>query len=299
MPEYRRVITLPLPAKADADDDMPTGERPDRLKSITKVIHHYVTRYRLPESLQDVAVNVEAFVRPELRGIGGGLHAELVMDLILFTDGQLPLPFRQRRGEGENAALAAEMDRLTEELRASLLASNPIWVEGSAIAANDPAPADDLKYLRWKSGRQAPKRPPNAIVPALMQIAADETPLPLVMPEVRPEYVEPLEIEIHAAVSPSDRQLMLSVSAIFGRSVPDGSHSVLEVGSRLRPRVLDELRQRFVYLACNAGLLNIPLRLRGRVVVSMASLKPKAFEISKVLNRDDVTGGLKDFVEIL
>ena len=89
----------------------------------------------------------------------------------------------------------------------------------------------------------------------------------------------------------------MTVFAIFGCSVPDGNHSALQFGSRLRPRVPEEQRQRFIYLACNAGLLNIPLKLRGRVVVSMSGLKAKAFEISKVLNGEDVCGALTEFTQ--
>jgi hypothetical protein len=299
MPEYRRVITMPLALAADHEgDDMPQGERPERLRAITEAARRYVLNYRLPDSMQDVAVYVEPRIRAEHRGVGNAIHASLVMDLILFTNGQLPLRFSSRRGEGPNAGLEEEMDRLAEEFRASLLQSNAIWVEGAAIAANDPAPADELQHLRWKSGRQAPKRPPKPIVPVLMQIAAEAaTQLPLLMPEVRPEYVEPQEVEIHVQVSPSDSQLIMTVSAIFGRSVPDGSKSMLEVGSRLRQRVPAEKRQRFILLACNAGLLGIPLKLRGRVVVSMTTLKAIAFEISWVLNCDDVCGGLSEFTQ--
>jgi hypothetical protein len=41
------------------------------------------------------------------------------------------------------------------------------------------------------------------------------------------------------------------------------------------------------------------LKLRGRVVVSMASLRAKSFEISKVLNCDDLCGGLSEFTQRL
>jgi hypothetical protein len=298
MPEYRRLITVPLTTQQEqAGDDMPQGERPDRLRGQVEAIRRYVLGYRLPDTMQDVAVYVEPRIRAEARVVANTAQAELVMDLILFTSGQLPLRFRARRGEGPNAALDEEMDRLAENFRVSLIESNPVWVEGAAIAANDPAPAADIQYLRWKSGRQAPKPAPKSVMAALMQIAADETALPLVIPETRPEYVEPHEVEIHVHVSPWERQLMMTVSAIFGSPVPDGSQSMLMVGSRLRPRVAEQLRQRFTYLACMACLLNIPLKLKGRTVVSMGGLRAKAFEISRVLNREDVCGGLDDFTQ--
>jgi hypothetical protein len=272
-----RIIRLPIELGED-------GLSPEDVKNVCEEYRNYILHYRLPQELQGLTLWVEPTLRLE--------EGELRLVLVLDHDGQIPLNFEGKSGETPSAAITRELDTLAKNIERALNESNDIWALAAEIANNEADPAAEVEHLRWVSGYQAPVKPRTPVIPSALQVITRQGTLVLEAPEIAPEYVETHELKISARVVARENALCAVVSQC------EVAEDDVAFVSRVAPK--QDLRIRWpegdVYpwkvLAGLASLLEIPIDLQGRGVISMCTLHGKAFEVSNFNNAQEIVDKL-------
>lgn len=293
---FVRVITVPLPIPDGSAGEggvhgfgEPEGEHPDHLAKRCKAIADYVVNIRLPSALKDLKVWVEPRIRPE--------GSQYMLDLLLFYSGQLPLQFKAPRGKGIHAGLLEEMDRLAACIEAALARSNDVWNLGAEIINTEVDPADEVEHVRLTSGYPVPNRGRRSKVPEILQLMSRKEPLPLLTPEMRPEYVESAELVVTTTASMNNDRLRLCVEEAkpADPEVPVASRVRPKV--RLAPRWPDPDPRPWILLAWISKFMSMPMTMRGHAVISVDTLDPKALEVQGAANASQIVMQLIEFLK--
>jgi hypothetical protein len=209
---------------------------------------------------------------------------ELRLSLLLTHDGQLPLNLDERKRETPEVAISRELDILASNLEQALSTSNEVWATAADIANNDNDPAAEVEYLRWASGYKAPVKPRASTIPNSLQVITRKGTLVLEAPEIASEYVESHELRISARVVARGNALCACVDQC------KYAEENLAFISRIAPKQVLRIRWpssddfSWKVLAGVALMLEIPLDLQGRGVISMQTLQGKAFEVTNFVN---------------
>lgn len=281
MPRTIRVIRLSIELGED-------GLSPEVLMNVCEEYGNYILHYRLPQVLQGLTLWVEPKLRLE--------EGELRLVLLLGHDGQTPLNFEGKNGEAPSAAITRELDALARNIEQALNESNDIWALAAEIANNEEDPGAEVERIRWATGYQAPVKPRTPVIPNAFQVVTRQGTLVLEAPEIAPEYVETRELKISARVVARENALCAVVSQC------EAADEDLAFVSRVAPK--QDLRIRWPegdaypwkILAGLASMLQTPIDLQGRGVISMCTLQGKAFEVSNFNNAQAIVDKLIETV---
>jgi hypothetical protein len=267
-----RVIRVPLQIEAE-------GMSPENFLKLCSDLRKYVLNFRLPRTLQGLALWVEPIIQLE--------EGELRLSLQLIHDGQLPLNIAGPANRNPEIAVTEELTVVAAKLEKAIEDSNGVWDLAAEIANHEVDPGDEVERLRWVSGYPVLSKPRSIRMPNALQIFTRKDTLVLESPDAALEYVEAHSSIVTLDLRAKDGALMGTVLKRESCDLENPSLSRLKEGQKVRMRWPTADAYPWRMMATLAALMEMPLEILGKAVISINTLNPKAIQVERVTNAGD------------